>query len=198
MSTGSIVDRVKNSADCNAPGNWLFMNPSLCRVSSAHAAATSFHHQSTLPGSSADTASAGYFCRPLKPGRRLRMRFLLSHATAAAAKTGTVRLWGLSELPNNANNTDYIGEYIGDLSLVAGTTAIADPSFVIRNAGEQVHWASTITATVDESAPPGMAIYADASNCGAVVQFDPLNFVALVADLRIGTAEGIAAMFNVC
>lgn len=190
---GKVIQECESVASSQTA--WKPVNPAPARLSTSLAAATSFQWLGSVPS---NTPASGYYFISTPNALAWKFKFLLSHPTAPSAKTGSARIWGIADaLPPNSTEREYIGEYLGDLSLTAGATSLnASSKLFVRDGGELVNWVSTISATVDESRSPGMSIYADAANCGAVVEVDASSYAGFIMDLRIGTAAGLAAFWN--
>jgi len=176
---------------------WTVINAALARLSSAHAATTSFLFQADWPAG--NTSGSGYYFHQLEPGQKIHMQFWVADVPGGnpSAKTATVRMWLMSQQSSGATtNKQLMGRYVGELALTGGSTAIStDCTGITRNAGEPVNWVSTIVKTTDKTSAPGMEVYADASNCSAIVAFASEQAAVLVVDMRVGTASGVGGHF---
>lgn len=153
-------------ADWQCPGGgsacvWTTNNSALS------AAGARCHATSAIDGSAA--ATSGVFTEVfIEPASRIEFRFGINDSSSPDGLAVTARLWLLSEVNVGDGNTELIGEYACDLTITAGTLAMATGSKLIRSTGTS-HWADTIAASPDRTYEGVEIVGSIADNAVAVV-----------------------------
>lgn len=130
-------------------GQWITSTVALPSVTSKAHATSPFGQSAVLTG--AGSVAAVVVTSQINANRRAHFAFCLCDTAGSVdGKQATVRIWGVKKL----GDSEYIAHHLGDVTVTAGTGAVASGSDLLDSAklptGGTPGWADTLDITADK------------------------------------------------
>lgn len=176
---------------------WSRLNVALSTFNGTLDALGLYSHLVALPAT--DPANGRYLLGPFDVNNLVALKFHGTHGTDANDKTGTFRVWLLSEM--NApwlgdGPVEYLGDPVIDGNLVIGNTTINTSSKIITGASGSRHkWVDTINITSDYTRD-GVVKIGAAADGAATIGFDKIGAPYVLVQLELGDATGLGVCFR--
>lgn len=188
---GSSIANLTTNSSAPAASAYSHIVPTAATPESSGLGAES--QEPTLPVSPS-LANGVFVIQVPELSNRLNLKFFLADANN---ETGNAYIFGLKRL-GAGRLTEWVGDYLGDLAIAAGSKAIDLSSRLIPSVtadGDRVYWADTITPT-DDSFNDSWEVFSDTAEGAAVASVDSFGYEWIVVVLKTNSCESLGFIWN--